>query len=74
MAHGTSAILHINRLKKAYDSGKGESVLPLCNKLREKVKLKEFNKFAPTGNNEIKAVKLDAAIHSPSLVRGIEIK
>ena len=51
---------------------KGESTLPLNNNLREKVKIKSFNKVAPRGNDELEAGKLVAEISSHPLIRDVE--
>ena len=72
MAGGTSAIIHINRLKKAYEQMKGESALPLNNNLREKVHIKASNKVAPRGNDELDARKLFAELSSHPPVRDVE--
>jgi len=72
MADGTCAIIHINRLKKAYKQTKGESALPLNNNLREKVKIKGFYKVAPRGNDDVQAGKLVEEFHSHPPVRDVE--
>jgi hypothetical protein len=38
MADGSSAVIHINRLKKAYEQVNDESAIPLNKNVRKKVK------------------------------------
>jgi len=72
MGDGTSAIIHINRLKRAYERTKGKSALPLSNNLKEKAKLKDFKTIAPRENDEIETEKLDVEIPSHPLIRNVE--
>ena len=63
MADGTSAIIHVNRLKRAYGNAVNKSVGPLGDNSREPVELKETKKNAPRGKNE----KINRTIDSHSL-------
>jgi len=66
-ADGTSAIMHISRLKRAYEQMKGES-----NKLKETAKLRDSKIDAPRDDDEIGTKKSDVEIPSHSLIRGVE--
>ena len=63
MADGTSAIIHVNRLKRAYGNAVHRSVGPLGDNSREQVELKETKRNAPRGKNE----KVNRTIDSHSL-------
>jgi len=51
MTDGNSAIIHINRLKRAYSQVENKSAVSLSNKIRER--LKGFKAVVPEENNEI---------------------
>jgi len=72
MADGTCAIIHINRLKKAYKKTNSEIAFSLNNSLREKLKIKAFNKVAPRGNDEVEVEKLVAEFPSHPPIRDVE--
>jgi len=52
MADGTSAVVHVNRLKRAYGNAVQRCVGPLNDNSREQVKLKETKRNAPRGKSE----------------------
>ena len=52
MADGTSAVVHVNRLKREYGNAVQRCVGPLNDNSREQVKLKETKRNAPRGKSE----------------------
>ena len=72
MADGTSAILHINRLKSAHVQVQNNSVTPLSKNLKEAVKLKQHKEVAPKGNIEVKVEEADTDTPPHSRMRNVE--
>ena len=67
MAEGTSAVIHVNRLKRAYGNTVHGSVGPLDNNSKEQVELKETKRNAPRGKDEKGTMKVNRKITSHSL-------
>ena len=55
MTDGNSAIIHINRLKRAHSQVENKSAVPLCNKIGER--FEGFKTFVPEENNKMHAEK-----------------
>ena len=62
MADGTSAILHINRLKRAHVQVQNDRETPLSKNLEEAVKLKQHKEVAPKESIEVKVEKADTVL------------
>ena len=62
MTDGTSAIIHINRLKKAYSNADNGSVEPFNSNSRKQMDLLHSNEINPRGKNEHKPKKIGREI------------
>jgi len=72
MVDGTSATIHINRLKRAYEQMKSESALPLTTSSKDRAKLKDSKVDAPREYDGIRTEKSDVEIRSHLLTRDAE--
>jgi hypothetical protein len=66
MADGTSAVLHINMLKRAYGQIGKDSASPLCKSSSKIVKLNKRERIAPRDNIESGSEESDVVIPSHS--------
>jgi hypothetical protein len=73
MADGTSAVIHVNRLKRAHEATRSEDVVPLGNRQTRKKELRNSDDTASGGNSDNTDMeKLDARIPSHLLVRELD--
>jgi hypothetical protein len=72
MADGTSAVLHINRLKRAYGQMGKDSALPLHKSSSKVVKLSKRERIAPRDNIETGSEESDVVIPSHSRKFNVE--
>ena len=74
MADGTSAVLHVNRLKRAYGQRvERDNALPLCKSLNKTVKLGKLERSSPRDVIESGSEESDAGIPSHSRSFNVEI-